>query len=85
MIEMVVGRDYLLKKTRGPYAAKHFLNTRVVPVMVNAAGNVEVMLDRMSQRTRIRPLVLLGFGALAVAGAFGLPDRRGRAASPGGQ
>lgn len=59
---MVVGRDYLLKKTRGPDAARHFLNTRVVPGAVNTLGAVEVALERAGRLTHIRPLFLMTLG-----------------------
>jgi hypothetical protein len=69
MVEMVVGRDYLLKKTRGPYAATHFFNTRVVPGAVNTAGAVEVALDRAARATRLRPALLLALGSAVLATA----------------
>lgn len=56
---MVIGRDYLLKKPVRPSAPKMFLDTRVVPLAVNIAGELEVALDRASVRTGIRPAVIL--------------------------
>lgn len=64
---MVVGRDYLLKKTRGPYAATHFFNTRVLPGAVNAAGAAEVALERAAPATRLRPALLLALGSAVLA------------------
>jgi hypothetical protein len=62
---MVVGRDYMLEKPSGPSAPKLFLDTKVVPAAVNSLGSLEVVLDRASARTGLRPGVLL-------AGAVGL-------------
>jgi hypothetical protein len=56
---VVIGRDYLLKKSVGPSAPKMFLDMRVVPLAVNIAGGLEVALDRASVRTGIRPAVIL--------------------------
>jgi hypothetical protein len=56
---MVVGRDYLLKKTSGPSAPKHFLDTWIVPRAVNTAGIMEVALDRAAVRTGVRSSFLL--------------------------
>lgn len=67
---MVVGRDYMLKKPEGPSAPKLFLDTRVVPAVVNLLGGAEVALDRASARTGLRPGVLLA--AAVGLGSFGL-------------
>ncbi len=57
---MIIGRDYLLKKPSAPSKPKLFLDTQVVPLVVNMAGGLEVALDRASERTGIRPSVILG-------------------------
>ncbi len=62
---MTVGRDYLLNKPSPPSASKLFLDQQIVPLVVNAAGALEVALDRASVRTGIRP-------AAIVAGSLGL-------------
>ena len=62
---MTVGRDYMLKKTTGPSAPKFFIDTELVPRLVNAVGRGEVMLDRTAVRLGVRPSVL-------VAGAAGI-------------
>ena len=56
---MVVSRDYMLKKTTGPSVPVHFLNTKIVPRIVNSAGSVETLLDRASVSTGLRPGVIL--------------------------
>ena len=61
---MVVSRDYMVRKPSGPSAPKRFLDTRIVPRLVNAAGSGEVLLDRAARRTGVRPsLILAGIGA----------------------
>ncbi|TXN02786.1 hypothetical protein FV242_13875 [Methylobacterium sp. WL64] len=56
---MTVGYDYMLRKPSGPSAPKMFLDTRVVPAVVNIAGGVEVALNRASARTGLHPMLLL--------------------------
>ena len=81
---MVVGRDYMLKKTTGPSAPKLFLDTQVVPLAVNVAGGVEVALEGLSRRTGIRPSVILAglAGLVTVAALFGFRQPRRRVLSP---
>jgi hypothetical protein len=67
---MLVDRDYMLKKPSGPSAPKLFLDTQVVPVVVNALGGAEVALHRVSARTGVRPAVLLA--GIAGVLAYGL-------------
>jgi hypothetical protein len=70
---MVVGRDYMLKKSRGPSAPKLFLDTKLVPAAVNVLGSVEVALDRASARTGVRSATLLaGAAVIGSAGLFWL-------------
>ena len=56
---MTVGRDYMLKKDTGPSAPKLFLDTKVVPLAVNAAGRVEVGLDRAAVHAGVRPMAIM--------------------------
>jgi len=64
---MSVGRDYMVRKTMGPSAPKLFLDTRIIPSLVNAAGGAEVMLDRAAVRTGLRPLLILAGATGGVA------------------
>lgn len=74
---MTVGRDYMLKKTSGPSASKFFIDTQLVPRLVNAIGRGEVMLDRSAVRLGVRPSVLVaGVAGALVMLVFGI--RRGR-------
>ena len=67
---MVVGRDYMLKKTTGPSMPTLFFHSRIVPGAVNFAGALEVALDRASIRTGVRPsLICVGVAALALVTA----------------
>ncbi|KQN93576.1 hypothetical protein ASE95_01100 [Sphingomonas sp. Leaf231] len=76
---MTVGRDYMLKKDRGPSAPKVFVDTQVVPRLVNAAGGAEVALDRAARWTGMRPSLLLAgaVAGLSLATAGALRARRG--------
>jgi len=64
---MSVGRDYMVKKTTGPSVPKLFLDTRIIPRLVNTAGGAEVLLDRVATRTGLRPLLILAGAAGGVA------------------
>lgn len=84
---VLVDRDYLLKKPSGPSAPKLFLDTQVVPAGVNTLGSVEVALNRVAARTGVRPALILTAGAGAIvyglfrlfAGRSGEPrDERSR-------
>jgi hypothetical protein len=58
-----------------------FLDTRVVPLAVNIAGELEVALDRASVRTGIRPAVILaGVTGVVTLVLFRLLRGRSRAA-----
>ncbi|MDR6787148.1 hypothetical protein J2Y58_000486 [Sphingomonas sp. BE138] len=85
---MSVGRDYMVRKGAGPSAPKFFLDTEVLPRLVDATGAAEVALDRAARAAGVRPSLLLvgaaGALSIAVAGAFGAgrakraaADRRG--------
>ena len=73
---MIIGRDYLLKKPSGPSEPKLFLDTKLVPLVVNMAGRLEVALDRVSIRTGLRPAVVLtGLAGLASMVLLGMVRR----------
>lgn len=65
---MVVDRDYMLRKQSGPSAPKLFLDTKVVPAVVNAFGSMEVGLARAAARTGVRARSLAGAAALGSLG-----------------
>ena len=65
---MVVNQDYMLKQQSGPSPAKLFLDTKVVPAVVNAFGSMEVGLAHASARTGVRARSLAGAAALASLG-----------------
>jgi hypothetical protein len=74
---MVVSRDYMLKKTTGPSVPVHFLNTKILPRIVNSAGSVETLLDRASVSTELRPGVILA-GAMGAMFLLLFSTLRGR-------
>ncbi|WP_428970233.1 hypothetical protein ACQR50_06275 [Sphingomonas sp. Xoc002] len=74
---MTVGRDYMLKKTTGPSAPKFFIDTQIVPRLVNAVGRGEVLLDRSAVRLGVRPSVLAA-GTACVMAVLLLGIPRGR-------
>ncbi|GAA3267360.1 hypothetical protein [Sphingomonas yabuuchiae] len=76
---MTVGRDYMLKKTTGPSVPKFFIDTQIVPRLVNAVGRGEVLLDRSAVRLGVRPSILVAGAASALALLI-LGTRRGRPA-----
>lgn len=82
---MTIGRDYMLRKDSGPSAAKFFVDTRVVPRLVNSAGGAEVALDRVARAAGVRPALLLagaaGVLSLVAAGALRRRGRSGQASS----
>ena len=62
---MTIDRDYMLRKPPGPSATQLFVDTRIVPLVVNMAWDLEVTLNRASVRTGLRP-------AIIVCGATGI-------------
>jgi hypothetical protein len=68
---MIIRREYMLEKPARPSAPKYFLDTKVVPLVVNMTGTMEVAVSRASARTGVRPWVILagagGLASLAVA------------------
>ena len=55
----MVGRDYLLKKGAGPSAPKLFLDQKVIPQAIDAAGAVESLVERVAVRVRRMPVTAL--------------------------
>ncbi len=55
----MVDRDYMLKKGAGPSAPKVFLDQTIVPALINAAGAVEGVLERVAVRVRRMPVAAL--------------------------
>ncbi len=51
----MVGREYLLHKPAPPSSAKVVFDQRVVPAMIDMAGAVEAVLERLAVRTRSAP------------------------------
>lgn len=86
---MTVGRDYMLRKGNGPSAPKFFLDTQVVPRLVDAAGGLEVTLDRAARVTGVRPSILLAGAAgtlsIATIGALRALLRERRASHAGAE
>lgn len=77
---MTVDRDYMLKKTSGPSAPRFFIDTQLVPRLVNVIGRREVMLDRTAVRLGVRPSVLVA-GAAGVLAMLAFGAGRGRPAA----
>ena len=57
--EPMVSRDYMLKKEGGPSAPKLFLDQKVIPAAIDAAGAVEGVLERVAVRVRRMPVAAL--------------------------
>jgi len=75
---MLIGRDYLLKKSGRPSSLKLFLDTQVVPLAANIAGGLEVTVDRAARRMGVRPAVILaGAAGLASISLLALARRSG--------
>lgn len=78
----MVDKAYMLHKPPGPGPAKRYLDQVMLPVAIDLAGSGEVAIQRLSERSGIRPAVILGGlagGAILLAAlALGRQDRRGR-------
>jgi hypothetical protein len=55
--------DYLVHKPAGPPAPKRFVGQQVVPSLIDAAGSLETVLERISIRVRRSPGPALGIAA----------------------
>jgi hypothetical protein len=62
----MIDRDYLLRKPPPPKPWKQFLDLTVLPAMIDAAGAVEGLLERVAVQGRQRPFVTTGM-ALGLA------------------
>ena len=77
----MVDKSYMLEKPPGPGPAKTFLDQVVLPFAIDLAGSGEVAIQRLSERSGIRPAVLVGGiaggVALVIALAFARQPRHG--------
>ena len=73
----MVSSAYLVDKPNGPSSAKVILDQMIIPALIDIAGDMEAMLERLSTRTRSAPGVALGtaFG-LGVIVSLALRSRR---------
>ena len=73
----MVGRDYMLKKGAGPSAPKVFLDQKVVPAAIDAAGAVEGVLELLAVRVRRTPVAALAaaLGAGTLVTLLAVPRR----------
>ena len=73
----MIDRDYLLKKGGGPSAPKLFLDQRVIPLAIDAAGAVEGALERVAVRVRRMPVAALiaALGSGTLITLLALPRR----------
>ncbi|HEY0425662.1 MAG TPA: hypothetical protein VGC82_20255 [Rhodopila sp.] len=62
----MVDRNYLLRKPPPPPPWKQFLDLTVLPAMIDAAGAVEGLLERVAVQGRQRPALTTGM-ALGLA------------------
>jgi hypothetical protein len=64
----MISSDYLLHNPGGPSAPMRVLNRQVIPVLIDAAGGVEMALEQLASRIQQSPAtsmgVALGVGAL---------------------
>ncbi len=63
----MVSKAYLLERPPPPFKAKRFMDQRVVPLLIDAAGAVEGRLEELAVAARRAPLCSFG---LAVAVGF---------------
>lgn len=76
----MVDRGYLLDKPAPPSPVMVFIDQKVIPVAIDAAGTAEVALNQMFVATRKRPFTGLGI-ALSLgylAAVLLIPRRRHR-------
>lgn len=72
-------RGYLLDKPAPPSPIRVFIDQKIIPAGIDAAGSAEVALSQLAIATRKRPLAGIGlalsFGCLLAALAFGRKRR----------
>lgn len=73
----MVDQGYMLEKPTGPGPWKVYFDQRVFPLLIDAAGAVEGVVEQVTVGTRARPATALGV-ALAVGCGIGLLGRRRR-------
>lgn len=56
----MVSSSYIEGKSSPPSASKRFFDQQVLPVVIDAAGSVESVLESLAERIRGRPLGALG-------------------------
>jgi len=56
----MVGATYLIDKRAGPSDLARIFHQRVLPPVIDAAAQVEAMLERTAQSARRTPLIALG-------------------------
>ncbi len=56
----MVNKSYMLEQKPPPSALKRIIDQDVIPVAINSAASVEMMLERVSVRTREQPVLALG-------------------------
>lgn len=74
----MIDKSYMLEKPAGPSAAKRYLDQVVVPFAMDVAGAGEVAVQNLSQRTGVRPAVLVGGMAGGLILLVALAVRQGR-------
>jgi hypothetical protein len=64
----MIESEYLTQKAPPPSAPKRVLDQKVIPVLIDAAGGIEAVIERWAVRVRQSPgqsiCVALGAGAL---------------------
>lgn len=56
----MVTSNYIEGKSSPPSASKRFFDQQVLPVVIDAAGSVEAVVESLAQRIRGRPVGALG-------------------------
>ena len=68
--------DYLTHKPGGPSSPKRVLDQQIIPVLIDAAGGLEAIIERWSTRVRHAPAQSLGIALGASALISFLLSRR---------
>ena len=56
----MVSKSYMLEKKPPPSGLRRIIDQGVFPVAIDTAASVEMMLERVSVRTREQPVLALG-------------------------